>query len=528
MNYKKVLTLSLIAGVSLAANANKNKPNIVFIMADDMGLGDISSLNNKAKWKTPNIDKLTNNGIDFTDAHSSSAVCTPTRYGILNGRYNWRSDLKRGVHGGFNKPTLMDKKRLTVADLLRSEGYSTGIVGKWHLGVGWHSTTGKDVKGGRYFKDINFKKELYESPLDHGFDYYYGHPVANPAWIMIENNKCVAVSHKIIKAKPPKETGAYDLPVTQDDDAIRMLSEKAVSFIDKQSKNKPFFLYYPLSAPHTPIAPSKNFKGKSKFSKYGDFCIEVDWAVGQVLDALKKKGFADNTIVIFTADNGCSPAAKVYDMEKKGQFSSLHYRGYKSDVWEGGHRVPFIVRWPEVIKKAHKSDKLVSLNDFMATVADLTDYKIPVNAAEDSFSFLGELTGKKPTTEQRANIVNHSIQGTFAIREGDWKLIFAKGSGGWADKKLKKSLSKSEWNKLPKWQLYNLKNDPSEKVNLVAKYPEKVTELKELMTKILKNGRSTIGPRQANDRPFKEKAMKGEKVPGWPGLNWLDDTSGLY
>ena len=528
MKVKKALFLSLVTGASLVVNARENKPNIVFIMADDMGLGDVSSLNCNAKWQTPNIDKLTKQGITFTDAHSSLAVCTPTRYGILNGRYNWRSELKSSVHGGFNKPTLMDKKRLTVADLLKSEGYNTGAVGKWHLGVGWHSTTGKDVKGGRYFRDIDFKRELYESPLDHGFDYYYGHPVAHPAWIMLENNKCVAVSHKIIKAKPPKETGVYDLPVTHDDDAIRMLSDKAVNFINKQSKDKPFFLYYPLSAPHTPIAPSKNFRGKSGFNKYGDFCMEVDWAVGQILDILKKKGFADNTIVIFTADNGCSPEARTYNMEKKGHFSSLNYRGYKSDVWEGGHRVPFIVRWPNVIKKAHKSNKLICLNDFMATAADLTHYKLPVNAAEDSFSFLGELTGKEPTMEQRISIVNHSINGIFAIREGDWKLIFAKGSGGWADRRLKRSMSKEAWKKLPKWQLYNLQKDPAEKINLVKKYPEKVAELKQLMTKRLKNGRSTVGPRQANDRPVNEKAKGNIKVPGWPGLNWLDDTSGLY
>ncbi|UDQ96778.1 arylsulfatase [Lentisphaerota bacterium WC36G] len=526
MQSKYLLSLSLISGLSLFSQAQTGQPNIIFIMADDMGLGDVSSINKEAKWQTPNIDKLTNHGVYFTDAHSSSAVCTPTRYGLLNGRYNWRSELKSGVHGGFNKPTLMDKERLTVADLLKSRGYNTGIVGKWHLGVGWHSTTGNDVKGGRYFKDIDFKKKLYESPLDHGFDYYYGHPVANPAWIMIENDQCVAVSHKIIKAKPPKETGVYDLPVTQDDDAIRMLSDKAVDYINQQSKNKPFFLYYPLSAPHTPIAPSKNFVGASKFSKYGDFCIEVDWAVGQVLNALEKKDLTENTIIIFTADNGSSPAAKVYNMEKKGQFSSLHFRGYKADVYEGGHRVPFLVRWPKVIKAARKSDKLISLNDFMATVAELTNYQLPVDAGEDSFSFLGELTGQAPTTEQRDNIVNHSIQGKFAVREGDWKLIFDKASGGWSDKQIKKKMSKKEWNNLPKWQLYNLKNDPAEKQNLIAKYPEKVAELKELMTKLLKNGRSTTGPRQANDHPVKETG-KG-KVPGWPGLGWLDNTNGIY
>ena len=528
MKVKNMVIMSLVTITATTINAKNNKPNIVFIMADDMGIGDISSLNSGAKWQTKNIDSITKNAINFTDAHSSSAVCTPTRYGILNGRYNWRSELKRGVHGGFNKPTLMDKNRLTVADLLRKKGYNTGIVGKWHLGVGWNTITGKPVKGGRYFKDIDFKKELYESPLDHGFDYYYGHPVANPAWIMIENNKCVAVSHKIIKAKPPKETGVYDLPVTQDDDAIKMLSEKAVGYINKQSKDKPFFLYYPLSAPHTPISPSKDFKGKSGFSKYGDFCLEVDWAVGQVLNALKEKGLDENTIVIFTADNGCSPAAKVYNMEKRGQFSSLNYRGYKSDIWEGGHRVPFIVKWPDVIKTARKDNKLISLNDLMATIAELNNFKLPVNAGEDSFSFLPELTNKVATREVRKNIVNHSIQGTFAVREGDWKLIFAKGSGGWADKVLKKKLTTKEWNDLPKWQLYNLKNDPSEKINLVAKYPEKVEYLKTLMTKLLKNGRSTIGPRQANDRPVNKKSKKKMKVAGWPGLEWLDDTNGLY
>jgi arylsulfatase A-like enzyme len=447
-----------------------SKPNIVFIYADDLGYGDVQCYNpERGKIATPNIDRLATQGMRFTDAHSSSGVCTPSRYALLTGRYAWRTRLQSGVFDGGNEDPLIALDRLTVASLLKQQGYATACIGKWHLGfqsdksITKHQNVRADAGSG-----LPIGAKIIRGPTTNGFDEFYGCSNARTMSSLIENDKVI----EIIK------------PI----EMLPRISERAVDYIQAQAtSSEPFFLYLPLTAPHTPIVPSAEWQRKSRLGAYGDFVMQTDAVVGDVLTALDAAGCAANTIVFFSSDNGCSPAAKVAKLEAQGHYPSANLRGYKADAWEGGHRVPFIVRWPGVVKPESVCDQLILQADLMGTVADLFAMTLPNNAGEDSFSMLPLLKGTNKVI--RENAVNTSIRGVPALRVGSWKYIAAPGSGGWG-----KGGDTSQ-----AVQLYDLALDITEMKNLASEKPEKVREMQGLLERLIADGRSTAGAKQNND-----------------------------
>ena len=509
----KTFLMALLAGLALAAAA-KN-PNIIFILADDWGRGDIKAYGgDRCKIDTPHMDALARDGMLFTDAHSSSAVCTPTRYGVLTGRYNWRSHLKHGVLNGFSPP-LIEPGRETVAAFLKKQGYTTAMFGKWHLGMDFATTDGKPARSSAKKPDqlktkcnVDWKGSIKNSPSSLGFDYNWGISASldMPPYIWIENDRFVGECTTIKAFHRPGPAHAD----FEDYDVLPTLVQKTVAFIDKEARTpNPFFAYMPLNSPHTPIAPSADWKGKSKIGPYGDFVMETDWAIGEVVKAVEKAGIAKDTLIIVTADNGCSPAAKRGDPKKMIAFRmgdaapfdpDKHYpsdiqRGHKADIYEGGHRVPYIARWDGKIKAGSVCDDTICLVDLFATCAEIVGQPVADTAAEDSVSILPDLLGttKKPVREA---VVHHSINGSFALRQGDWKLSLCPGSGGWS---LPKPPKKKNQPAPKQWvQLYNLAEDPAETTNLADQHPEMVERMTALAQKYIDDGRSTPGAKQSN------------------------------
>lgn len=490
--YISIIVLgAILTSCSVSKESEELKPNIIFILADDLGYGDVSCYNENSKIQTPFIDKLANEGVQFTDAHTSSSVCTPTRYGILTGRYNWRTTLKKGVLNGYSK-ALIPKERKTIAGFLSENGYNTAGIGKWHLGWDWNN-----VEAG--IDSVDFSKPVKNSPSTLGFDYFYGFcgSLDMPPYVWIENDKPTMVPTEITQQKGRQKF--WRKGVTSDDfvhqQVLPHITNKTVEYIEENAnKEKPFFIYMPLPAPHTPILPTEEFAGKSGLDNiYGDFVIMVDAMVGEIMESLEKQGISDNTILVFTSDNGCSNQADFKQLATKGHNPSYVYRGHKADIFEGGHRVPYIVRWPEKVKPA-KSDQLVCTTDLFATLSDALGVDFADNVAEDSYSFLSELN-LESTQEKRTSIVHHSINGSFAYRKDDWKAIFCPGSGGWSFPRPNSKVIDS----LPKFQLYNLKQDASEQNNLLMQNSQIFEQYKKELTDIIVNGRSTKGEAQKND-----------------------------
>ncbi len=506
-SYFKVLTstLLIIIGVGCHQKNTKNSlPNIIVILADDLGYGDISIYHENNKIKTPNIDRIASEGIMFTDAHTPSSVCTPTRYGLLTGRYSWRSKLKSGVLTGKSK-ALIPNFRSTIASILQKKGYNTAFIGKWHLGWDWALKDSTDKTGAGWnakdFVNIDFSKPVANTPNDLGFDYSYGHSgsLDMAPYVYVENGMATAIPDT-----STVNTGKYSWwrkgPTSKDfnhEDVTPNFFRRAMEFIKKKSTERhPFFLYLALPSPHTPILPTEKWKGKSGLNPYGDFMLMIDDYVGKLLGEIAEEGINDNTLIIFTSDNGCSPAAKIDELVQKGHHPNSIYRGHKADIFEGGHRVPFIARWPKKIKKASTSDETICLTDLMATFADIVDHKLKDNEGEDSYSLMPIFEKKNINRPFREATVHHSINGSFAIRKNEWKLIMCPGSGGWSHPKPN---NKEAIDSLPKIQLYNLSVDPKESNNLESSKPEKVEELKQLLAKYITEGRSTPGSPQKND-----------------------------
>jgi len=486
------------------AHGGSEKPNIVLILADDMGIDSVAALNEKCGIATPNLDRLVAGGLTFTDAHSRSAVCSPTRYGVLTGRYSWRTRMKRGIVGQW-QPPLIAEARLTLPEMLRDKGYATACIGKWHLGWKWPK------RGGGFTTkpaEIDYKAPIRGGPISHGFDYYFGDDVPNwPPFVWIENDR--ALAEPTTKMKAGAMDGVSAGPATpgwQFDAVLPRLAGKCAEYIKTQAQtDKPFFLFFPMTSPHTPIAPSAKFRGKSKISVYADFLMETDWAVGQVLRALEQSGQADRTLVIFTGDNGTSPKCNFENLEQHKAHLREHWRGWKADAFEGGHRVPFVVRWPGVVAPGGRCAEVISLVDLMATLAGVVDYKLPDNAAEDSHSLLPHLRGKPPVEPLHEAVICHSASGYFVVRNGKWKLLFCRGSGGWSPPREREAAKLG----LPPTQLYNLSVDPKERANVVAEHPEVVKQLTAILRRFVERGRSTPGPAQANTGGT-----------SWPGLPW--------
>jgi arylsulfatase A-like enzyme len=466
--------------VPMRAQAAEHNPNIVVVLADDLGYGDPGCYNKDSRIPTPNIDRLAAQGMRFTDAHTPSSVCTPTRYGLLTGRYCWRTSLKRGVLQGYS-PLLIDPGRMTVASLLKQNGYRTAGIGKWHLGLG------ND-------KQTDYSKPLRPGPNSVGFDYFFGIPASldMPPYVYVENEGVTAAPTARIGDSEMRRKGGNGFwrggaiaPGFTHEGVLPKLTEKATEFIGRQKPKQPFFLYLALNAPHTPWMPTKEFRGKSLVDYYGDFVMQVDATLGSVMKALDERKLADDTLLIFTSDNGAHWLPE--DIEKWKHRANGTLRGQKADIWEGGHRVPFIARWPGKIKTGVASAQLVCLTDLLATSAAAIGAKLPADAGEDSFSLLPVLRGEKADTLLREAIVHHSGDGTFAIRQGPWKLALALGSHGFSiprDIKPKPGEAKG--------QLYHLGNDPEEKDNLWLKQPEVVNRLTKLLEKYQADGRSRL------------------------------------
>ena len=472
-----------------------SKPNIIYILADDLGYGDVQTLNPKrGKIATPQMDKLAAEGMVFTDAHTGSSVCTPTRYGVLTGRYSWRTRLKSFVLWGFDQP-LIAKDRLTVASLLKEQGYNTAIVGKWHLGLGLRTPDGKPTRGMKSPIDgVDWDARIVGGPVDLGFDSWQGIAASldMPPYIYIEDDRFVGECTTIKNFYRNREGPAHaDFEAI---DVLPVIGNKSADYIQKQTADEPFFLYVPLTSPHTPILPTEEWKGRSGLSAYADFVMHTDAVVGQIVDAVDAAGLAENTIIIVTSDNGCSKVADIEDLQAQGHYPNGQFRGAKSDLWDGGHRVPFIVRWPAVVEPGSSSDEIICLKDLMATAADLAGATLPSDAGEDSVSFLPALKFER-IVSSREGIVHHSVNGQFAIRRGDWKLIFSAGSGGWTDPTHGAALREG----LPPIQLYNMAEDPSETENLQAEYPEVVSELAALLETYIDSGSSVDGKTGRND-----------------------------
>lgn len=528
---KSLLTVLFFwAGLFHLAQGQTNlesKPNIIIIYTDDQGYGDVGALNPNAKFQTPNIDRIANEGILFTDGHSSDGVCTPSRYSLLTGRYSWRTNLKKGVLRA-DGTCLIEPGRTTIASLLQEHGYHTAMIGKWHLQMDFAGETGKNRDWSLPFKN---------GPTDHGFDYFYGIPASMNYGILtyLENDRVLDPPLLWTKKKSVSDPRSYRdnvrpndyrmtppyreergqgggwvevAPSFNDELVLETFATKAVNYINQAStaakSGQPFFLYLPLTSPHLPHCTHPDFKGRSNCGNYGDFMEETDFRVGQVLDALDANGIKNNTLVIFSSDNGAETNYE-YQRDTYGHYSSLHFKGGKRDIYEGGHRVPFLMRWPATIPAGSITELPVCQTDYLATIAEIVGAKLPDNTGEDSYSLLPVLKGKKVKKSTRGPIIHHSVTGHFAIRDGKWKLNLFRGSGG----SLKPNFIEPT-NGQARYELYNLEIDPEETNNLYFKHPKIVNRLERKITNIIKNGRSTPGKSQDFIRT------------NWPQVNWMD------
>ena len=514
-----ILWSVLVSNGTAAHAAAAPPPNILIILADDLGYGDVQCFNpERGKIPTPQLDGLAAQGMRFTDAHSSSSVCSPSRYTLLTGRYHWRTRLQSGIINLWERPLIVPD-RLTLAGLAKKRGYQTVCIGKWHLGWDWPISKGqrrffqgfgRQAGGGGVQTTVTaehraawraaFLQPIGGGPITRGFDQYYGVDVPNwPPYCFIENDRTVGIPAALLPtALLRNNLASLQGPALEEwrlEAVLPTLINRTVEQIARHAQAKqPFLIYLPLTSPHTPLAVNEAWRGKSGLGAYADFVMETDAALGRVLSALQEYGAAENTLVVFTSDNGCAPYSGVPAMEKKGHFPSAQFRGYKGDIWEGGHRVPLIVRWPGVIAPGSLCTQTVGQADLMATLADILGLALPANAGEDSVSLWPLFRGhNKPIHDA---CVHHSSTGQFAIRQGKWKLIFCPGSGGpWTEPKDAAATAQG----LPPIQLYDLEADPGERQNLQDQHPDVVARLTQLMGKLISDGRSTPGPKQHND-----------------------------
>ena len=445
-------------------------PNIVVIMADDMGYGDLQSYNPESKIPTPNMDRLAAEGMRFTDAHSPSAVCTPTRYSLLTGRYAWRLPaLESGVTQGYD-PLIIDTMRVTIARMLKDEGYTSAVIGKWHLGLGKSKPT-------------RYGLPLAPGPRALGFDYFYGIPASldMPPYVWVENESVVEAATDSTEDSVPCCSGPFwrggpIAPSFAHADVLPVITEKAVAYVQERAQDaaqQPFFLYVPLAAPHTPWVPTAEYRGTSGAGEYGDFTVQVDATIGAIMAALEEGGLGEETLLIVMSDNGAYWSDA--DINQFDHRSNHAWRGMKADIHEGGHRVPFIARWPGRVPAGTLTDQLAVHTDLYATFAEIVGARLAPSSAEDSFSLLEALYGARDMTA-RPEAVHQSIRGMLALRRGPWKYIDGKGSGGFT----RVDTSATD----PPGQLYHLGDDPGETRNLFLERPEKVKELQDILAAI--------------------------------------------
>lgn len=506
LNKRIAVVLGLCGAIAYqrayARSLDENRPNIILIYTDDQGYGDASCLNLDSKFQTPNLDRLAREGMTFTDAHSSDTVCTPSRYGLLTGRYAWRTTLKRGVYGAETE-CLIASGRMTIASLLQDKGYATAMVGKWHLGM--------DFPGNRGNRD--WTAPVKDMPLDKGFEYFYGVPASLNygilAWFegryakipptQYTQKKPNPLALSDYRIQPPYQTKFDQIGTTNekgivkgklevapdfvDSQCLTRFTDKAIQWLEAKSKEarsgKPFFLYLPYTSPHKPVIPRERFRGQSRAGAYGDFMIETDWHIGRILELLDREQIAENTIVIFSSDNGPENTWKPRAQKFAHQSNGI-YREGKRSIYEGGHRVPMFIRWPAKVTPSSVYSKPVCQTDLLATLAAIVGASIPENAGEDSISFLSALTKPTETFPARPPVVHHSMRGQFAIRDGDWKLVMESRS-------------------VKKRELYHLRSDPSETNNVIDQQGDVARRLAMELTKIINRGRTSSGASQPND-----------------------------
>lgn len=515
------LLVAPLGALHAAAATQPSPPNIVFILSDDLGYGDVGCYNKESKIPTPNLDHLATEGIRFTDAHAPDALCTPTRYGVLTGRYCFRSRLKSGVLPPWGAP-IIDHNLLTVPDLLRRNGYRTASFGKWHLGWTWPTRDGKPPLSRDGLGNVDFAKPIGDGPTALGFDSYFGVDLPNyPPYCFIENDRTVGIPN----IAAPMQRGGINRPGPmvagwKQVEIMPELTRRAVRYIEQsaiEQPSKPFFLYFALTAPHYPVVPAPEFKGRSQAGDYGDFVAQVDWTVGQVLQALAKAKLTEKTLVIFTSDNGpecveVDPGA--YDRVKVyGHRSMDGLRGVKRDAWEGGHRVPFLARWPGQIPAGAVSDEIICHVDLMATCAAMLGTTLPADAGVDSYNVLPALRGQKLQQPIREATILHSGSGKFVLRQGPWVLIDAT-TGDDNGRRGEPDWLKQERGYTPNTapgQLYDLRGDLIERDNLYAQKPQIVQRLKAILERYKADGRSTPGP--AQPVPVPAPARKPESIP---------------
>ena len=531
MKYTAFVLAVTVAASSLAGatdEARTGRPNVVVILADDLGYGDVGCYNpDRGQIPTPEIDRLAAEGMRFTDAHSSSGVCSPSRYTLLTGRYHWRTRLQSGIVGYLGRP-LIAPDRLTIGGLAKREGYHTACIGKWHLGWEWGVPGDQRelfAPGRGTFPEITerhrrawqavFSRPIGGGPTTRGFDEYFGTDVPNwPPYCFIDDDRTVGIPSEFL----PEELFRDNLaslpgPALEGwklEDILPTLADRACDYVRRRAETgSPFLLYLPLTSPHTPLAVNEPWRGKSGLdSAVADLVMETDAVVGRVLEAIRASGVEGETLVIFTSDNGFAPYTGAKHLEDRGHFPSGPLRGYKADAWEGGHRVPFLVRWPGVVEPGMLSDALVHQADVMATIAAVLGVDLPADAGEDSFSLLPLLEGGE--TPVRPNAVSHGSTGLPALRLGSWKLLFGTGGGGaWS------KLSATPPDGEPA-QLYDLSTDLGETENLYSAHPEIVEQMTGLMQEIVERGRSNPGPPQDNDVPVRWRRFLDSPVGSEP------------
>ncbi len=513
-----------LLGVSLVAFAGEfagnlasgsDRPNVLIILADDLGYGDLQCYNSSSKIPTPNLDRLAAGGVRFTDAHTPSSVCTPTRYGLLTGRYCWRTSLKKGVLDGFDPP-LVEPDRMTLANFLSQHGYATACVGKWHLGMNWTRKDGtpmpnrltEGIGKHRSGDEVDFKIETTGGPIDCGFDSFFGISASldmSPYGFIEGGRMPVLPTEKMADTKELAMSVSEGVlsPGFTLEGVLPTWTRRVNEYIEsRHDKENPFFLYVPLASPHLPVVPNKEWRGKSGIGDYGDFVAETDASVGVWLDTLDATGLAENTIVIFTSDNGglwhkwdakelddiasYQPTPRGLFNASQNHHSNGELRGTKADIWEGGHRVPFIVRWPAMrLAMGKTSSSHVELNDVFATLAEIVGEPLGDGVAEDSFSFASVVTGTTSDEPQRTFSVHHSISGVFSLREGPWKYVPSRGSGGFSQPKAIRVKAGEETT-----QLYNLETDASETRNVSAENRELVDRMAKRLEQIQASSRT--------------------------------------
>ena len=490
--------IALLCGLLAAGQQapSASRPNIIIILADDLGYGDIAAFNPNSRIPTPHVDRLAREGVRYTDAHTNSSVCTPTRYGLLTGRYAWRTDLKRGVLWGEGDP-LIEPTRLTLASMLKGQGYATAAMGKWHLGVNWavRPATTPTTRTRNQVGWIDYTKPYGRGPTMLGFDAFFGIAASldMPPYVYMENDRVPVPPTTTLPGVPEGDPAFYRpgpaSPGFHPQSVLGDLTSRAVAYLHARSqdaKQQPFLLYLALAAPHTPVMPTASFRGRTRIGVYGDFVAETDAAVGQVLRALDDSKLAERTIVLFTSDNGPAPLGGIGEAASYGHDASGGWRGVKAGLYEGGHRVPFVVRWPGVVRAGTTSTRVIATTDLVATVSDLVGASLARDAAEDSITFASNLRDPARSLTRERPLVMHSQNGSFAIRDGPWKLILTHGSGADDDSPADSPAARE----LPSKQLYDLDKDPKETSNLVGAHPEVVQRLEGLLKNITESGRT--------------------------------------